>query len=104
MTDGLPDAVVGVVCRNGAFLIIQRAAHIPGGGYWGPPSGKVEPGESQAEAVARELLEETGPVVKPMCKVWECLSSSSIYRLHWWLAEYVSGELVPDPAEVSGIG
>lgn len=101
MSANLPDAVVMVVRRGHQILIIQRAEDLPGGGYWAPPSGKVEPGETQPDAVIREIVEETGLAVRPIGKVWECVSSSGTWALHWWLAEYLSGELTPDPREVS---
>ena len=41
---------------NGEILLIQRADN----GHWGLPGGHVEPGESVAQAAAREVLEETG--------------------------------------------
>lgn len=40
------------------LLVVERA-HDPGAGLWSIPGGRVEPGESDAEAVAREVLEET---------------------------------------------
>jgi 8-oxo-dGTP diphosphatase len=49
---------------NGALLLVRRG-HEPGKGLWSIPGGRVEPGESDAEAVVRELAEETGLVVAP---------------------------------------
>jgi 8-oxo-dGTP diphosphatase len=97
----LPEAVVMVIRRGERVLIIQRAAGIPGGGYWAPPSGRIEPGETQPETVVREAAEETGLLVEPVSEVWECLSSGGSYTLHWWLAEWVSGDLTLDPLEVT---
>lgn len=37
-----------------------RRGHGPAGGYWTVPGGRVEAGETLAEAVVRELAEETG--------------------------------------------
>jgi 8-oxo-dGTP diphosphatase len=95
----LIDAVVAVIVKDGKTLLIARPPG-PFKGFWGPVSGKVEPGEEQAAAVARESMEEVGLVVKPVKKVWENLSTSGRYCLHWWLAEYAGGEVVPDPREV----
>ncbi len=44
-------------------LLMVRRGRPPGEGLWSVPGGRVEPGESDAEAVARELLEETGLIV-----------------------------------------
>ncbi|MBI2989324.1 MAG: transposase [Deltaproteobacteria bacterium] len=34
-------------------------------------------------------------------KVWKNISSGGSFRLHWWLAEYVAGELMLEKREVS---
>ena len=48
--------------RSGRLLLIRRG-HEPGKGQWSIPGGRVEAGESDAEALAREVREETGLVV-----------------------------------------
>lgn len=95
------EAVVVVIERGGKVLIVQRAPSVPGGGFWAPPSGGVEPGESQAEAVVREMREEVGLWVRPIRKVWECPTADGTIRLHWWLAEHLEGEILIAPDEVS---
>jgi 8-oxo-dGTP diphosphatase len=95
------DAVIAVITKGGKILLIQRAANIRGGGYWAPVSGEVEPGESQEAAVAREAMEEVGLTVRPLRKVWENVSTRGTFILHWWMAEYTSGELSLAAAEVS---
>ncbi|MBI3507191.1 MAG: NUDIX hydrolase [Proteobacteria bacterium] len=52
-------AAIAVVKRDGRFLLVRRA-NPPDPGRWGFPGGKVEPGETVAEAAVRELAEETG--------------------------------------------
>ena len=52
-------AVGGVAVVNGALLLVQRATD-PQSGRWTIPGGRVEAGEHVAQAVERELLEETG--------------------------------------------
>ncbi len=94
-------AIVAVITNGNKVLLIQRAPSVRGAGYWAPVSGEVEPGESQEAAVVREAMEEVRLTVRPLRKVWENISSRGTYRLHWWLAEYVAGELVLDTREVS---
>ncbi|RYU14104.1 NUDIX hydrolase [Nocardioides iriomotensis] len=62
---GPPVPCVGAVVTDGAgrFLLVLRGRE-PARGLWSIPGGKVEPGESDAEATAREVLEETGLVVE----------------------------------------
>ena len=57
---------VGAIVRDGAgrLLLVQRG-HDPEAGRWSLPGGRVEPGESDAQALAREMLEETGLIVTP---------------------------------------
>lgn len=50
--------VAAVIERNGKLLVCQRPAHKRHGGLWEFPGGKCEPGESDEQAIQRELLEE----------------------------------------------
>lgn len=97
----LPEAIVAVVMNGKKVLLIQRGAGVKQPGYWAPVSGEVELGESQEAAVAREVREEVGLTVRPVRKVWENISAGGTHTLHWWLAEYVSGELMLDKREIS---
>jgi 8-oxo-dGTP diphosphatase len=56
--------VLAVALRDGAALLVQRA-NPPDQHLWGFPGGKVEPGETVAEAAVRELEEETGLSATP---------------------------------------
>ena len=56
---------IGLIGRKGMYLIRQRPA-TPGSpmpGFWEFPGGKVEPGETPAEATVRECREEVGLIV-----------------------------------------
>ena len=48
---------------QGRLLMIKRG-HEPGAGLWSIPGGRIEPGETDAEALVREMLEETGLAVQ----------------------------------------
>ena len=59
------DVAVGVVIRgDGAVLLGQRVPGKPYAGWWEFPGGKLEAGESVAQALARELHEELGIEVR----------------------------------------
>jgi ADP-ribose pyrophosphatase YjhB (NUDIX family) len=49
---------------DGRLLLIKRG-HEPEAGRWSLPGGRVEPGETDHEALVREVREETGLVVTP---------------------------------------
>jgi ADP-ribose pyrophosphatase YjhB (NUDIX family) len=57
---------VGAVVTDaqGRLLMIKRG-HEPGAGLWSIPGGRVEPGETDAEALVREMLEETSLTIEP---------------------------------------
>ena len=46
-----------LIVRDREVLIGQRRAEQPMGSLWEFPGGKIEPGESPQEALARELVE-----------------------------------------------
>ncbi len=52
---------VGAIIKDeaGRLLLIQRG-HEPEAGRWSLPGGRIEPGESDEQAVVRETQEETG--------------------------------------------
>ena len=59
-----PRLVVGVaVVAHGRLLAARRTSPAEAAGRWELPGGKVEPGESPAEAAVREVREELGCAV-----------------------------------------
>jgi 8-oxo-dGTP pyrophosphatase MutT (NUDIX family) len=85
------DVVAAVIEREGRFLLGKRSAHkATAPGYWCPISGRVEAGESHAEAVVREVCEETGLVAAALEKVAECDTHDGSAVIHWWRVEVPS--------------
>jgi 8-oxo-dGTP diphosphatase len=55
-----PQVCVGAIVVVEERLLLVRRGRQPGAGEWSVPGGRVEPGETLAEAVVREVGEETG--------------------------------------------
>lgn len=51
-------AAAAILDAGGRVLITRRADHLHQGGLWEFPGGKLEPGETPEQALARELKEE----------------------------------------------
>ena len=58
-------AVSAAIVRDGRILVVRRARD-PGRGLYSLPGGVVEAGETLAEAIIREVEEETGLSIQPM--------------------------------------
>ena len=54
-----------IILRRGCVLLVERG-RAPLKGYWSLPGGALELGERLADGVRREVLEETGLIVKPL--------------------------------------
>jgi 8-oxo-dGTP diphosphatase len=56
--------VGAIISDPGGRLLLIKRGHEPGRGLWSVPGGRIEPGESDEQAVAREVAEETGLAVR----------------------------------------
>jgi 8-oxo-dGTP diphosphatase len=98
MTEGQVPMIrcVGAVVHDatGRLLMVRRATE-PGRGRWSLPGGRVEPGETDAEAVIRELREETGLEVVPgeLVGSVERPARTGIYLIFDYAAEVAGGVL-----------
>ena len=55
-----PRPTAGVVCFRGVEILLIKRGTAPRLGQWSLPGGRIEWGESSADAALRELTEETG--------------------------------------------
>jgi len=94
---------VGALIFDGARLLIVERGREPLKGFWSLPGGAVETGERLSDAIAREVLEETGLVVEPvrMFEIFERIMPDEEGRAeyHYVLMDYIctitGGTLAP---------
>jgi 8-oxo-dGTP diphosphatase len=93
--------VAAVIRRGNRFLLALRRQEKRHGGCWEFPGGKLGEGETEREALSRELREELGVV---LTGVGDCLFTAmdpgSPFRVRFWETR-VEGE--PEPLEHSEV-
>lgn len=87
---------VGVICFRGDDVLLIQRGTAPRKGEWSIPGGRIETGETEESAALRELIEETQVTATLLSKVEviEANFEGYFYRLHDYVAEWVSGEPV----------
>lgn len=90
------DVVAAIIEQNGEILLAQRPPHADQAGLWEFAGGKVEQGESQREALIRELREELGIDARPARYIASHQRdvSGRIIHLHAWHVPVYDGEIV----------
>jgi 8-oxo-dGTP diphosphatase len=93
-----PQVAVGAVVTDarGRVLLIQRG-QAPSAGRWTIPGGRVERGETLAQAVHRELLAETGLTARlgALVEVFEYIDAHYHYVILDYRMSEPQGELRP---------
>ena len=92
------EGVIAVICHRHRYLLIRRSHDVPVPGAWCFPGGAVKPGETQEQAIAREVFEEVHLHVEAGEKVWEWTRPDGGLRLHFWSARLLDGHAQPTPA------
>ena len=92
---------VGAVVHDalGRLLLIRRG-QAPSAGLWSVPGGRMERGESEAEAVVREVAEETGLLVRPERVLGRVRIDGD--GVVFTVADWACTLTAPDPRPVAG--
>ncbi|MET8095440.1 NUDIX domain-containing protein [Streptomyces sp. NPDC005236] len=92
-----------VIVHAGRVLMMRRSVPV-GSVVWTFPSGKVEAGESPADAAVREASEETGVTVTPVSMLGERVHPVTGRRVVYVACRLVSGEArATSPREVAEV-
>jgi 8-oxo-dGTP diphosphatase len=91
--------VGAIVVRDEALLMVRRAQE-PARGLWSVPGGKVERAEYLADAVRREVREETGLEIEvgDVAGFFEVIGEDDHYVIMDFLATY-EGDDSPQPGD-----
>lgn len=81
-----------IILKRNRVLLVERA-RAPLEGYWSLPGGVLETGERLEDGVCREVLEETGLIVKPLrvVEIFERIMRDAKGRVeyHYVLVDYL---------------
>jgi len=87
--------VAAAIERDGRYLAARRTKPDWAAGRWEFPGGKVEPGESEADALAREIREELGVEIAVGARVPGEWPLHDDLVLHLYVATLTDGEPQP---------
>ena len=95
--------VIALIRRDQRWLVIRRAATVEAPGTCCFAGGGIEPGESESEAVCREVAEELGVQAQPVRRLWASTTSWDV-ELAWWLVSVpATAQIAANPREVAAV-
>lgn len=93
----LVPGVAAIIRDSAGRILLQQNKE----GIWNLPAGAVDPGESPAQAVVREVREETGLRAEP-CKVAAVLGGAPEYRLTYKNGDVVESTTIVFECQITG--
>jgi ADP-ribose pyrophosphatase YjhB (NUDIX family) len=90
-----PAVGVGAMIFDGDRILLVERGHAPAAGKWSVPAGKLEPHETLAQGVAREVREETGLIVEvgALAVVVEAITDDYHFVILDYHARVIGGSL-----------
>ena len=90
------EVTAAIICKDGKFLICQRAKGKDCELLWEFPGGKIETGETAEHCIQREIQEELGVELGFLRRFTDVVYEypNRTVHLHFFLGEIASGELI----------
>ncbi|MEO7194469.1 MAG: NUDIX domain-containing protein [Pseudonocardiaceae bacterium] len=88
-----------VLLDDAGRLLLIRRANEPGRGRWSVPGGRVEAGETDHQAVVREVAEETGlavEITRSLGAVQRHAPDGAVFDIHDYRCRVTGGTLRAD--------
>ncbi len=96
--------ILGIIECDGRVLLIQRSANVKAPLTWCFPGGHIEDGETQPEALVREMREELNIDVEPGSYLMTQTKRDGRLVLHCWSAHILNGQKpMMNPREIAQI-
>ena len=87
--------VAAAIERDGRYLVARRTRPADVAGRWEFPGGKVEAGESEEQALIREIREELGIDIEVVRRIPGEWPLHDDLVLHLYVARLITGEPAP---------
>jgi 8-oxo-dGTP pyrophosphatase MutT (NUDIX family) len=91
--------VIAVIQKDERFLVIRRSRFVRAPRKYCFPGGEIEEGETEIDALKREMVEELNVVVRPIKRIWTNETASGVH-LSWWTTDIGFQRVKVNPAEV----